>query len=71
MTATTYIATEDIYVARGVRAFSKGDTVPASVVDNLGVQDKVASARTNAAKDAVTDAAQAVSPSAPKVTSKP
>jgi hypothetical protein len=54
---TAYIATEDIYVARGVRAFSTGDTVPASVVENLGVQEKVSSSRTNAAKDAAAKAA--------------
>lgn len=60
---TTYIAITDIYVARGVRAFSQGETVPESVVENLGVQDKVASARTNAAKDAVKDAdAKAATP---------
>ena len=54
---TTYIATEDIYVARGVRAFSAGQAVPASVVENLGIQDKVASDRTKAAKAAAKDAA--------------
>jgi hypothetical protein len=49
---TTYIATEDIFVARGVRAFSQGDVVPASVVENLDIKDKVASDRTKAAASA-------------------
>jgi hypothetical protein len=54
---TTYIAIQDIYVARGVRAFSKGEVVPTSVVENLSLQSKVASQRTDAAKDAVQGAA--------------
>lgn len=58
MTNTTYIATEDIYLTRGVLAYVKGDVVPASAVENLGVQDQVASAATKAAKEAVKDAAK-------------
>lgn len=57
---TTYIATQDIAVARGVLAFVKGDTVPASVVENLGLTSEVASSRTKAAAAAVKDAAAKV-----------
>jgi hypothetical protein len=53
MAETTYIATEDIYVAAGVAAFRKGNVVPAAVVENLGIKDKVASATTKAAQAAV------------------
>lgn len=53
MSASRKIATEDIFVARGVRAFAKGDAVPQSVIDNLGVQDKVSGENTKAAKEAV------------------
>lgn len=49
MTDTTKIATEDIQVAPGVYAFRKGDVVPASVVDSLGIKDKVDSESTKAA----------------------
>lgn len=48
----TYRATADIYVARGVRAYSVGDVVPDDAVKNLGVSDKVAKENTTAAKKA-------------------
>lgn len=59
---TNYIATEDIFVGPHVRAFRKGDVVPESVIENLGVQDKVASERTKAATAAKADAAKAPAP---------
>ncbi len=58
MADTTYIATADIYAARGVLAFRKGDVVPASAIENLGAQDKVASDRTKAAQAVVRDVAE-------------
>ncbi|WP_394620948.1 hypothetical protein JNUCC0626_18195 [Lentzea sp. JNUCC 0626] len=45
MSATRYIATQDIYAAPFVRAYRKGDEVPASAVETLACQDKVASER--------------------------
>lgn len=56
---TTLIATQDIFVARGVRAFRKGDVVPPSVVENLGIRDKVASRKTKAAQTAVAEVRKA------------
>jgi hypothetical protein len=53
MADTTYIATQDIYAAPGVLAFTKGTVVPVSVVENLKAHDKVASDRTKAAAEAV------------------
>ena len=53
MAETTYIATENIFAAPGVLAFTKGTVVPVSVVENLKVHDKVASTRTKAAAEAV------------------
>lgn len=49
MSDTVYIATEDIAVAPNVYAFRRGDTVPASVVKSLKIEDKVASEKTKAA----------------------
>lgn len=53
MSDTRHIATEDIYAAPGVLAYTKGSEVPASAIENLKVQDKVASASSKAAKEAV------------------
>lgn len=57
MAETNYIATQDIYVSRGVCAHRKGDTVPAANVETNGWADKVARPSTKAAKDAVADKA--------------
>lgn len=54
----TYIAIEDIYVARGVLAYAKGNVVPDSAVANLDAKDLVRSEGTKAAKEAVQDAAK-------------
>ena len=54
----THIATQDIYAARGVLAFRRGDVVPDSAVENLGAQDKVASERTKAAQAVVREVAE-------------
>lgn len=56
--ADHYVATEDLFVARGVRAHNKGDVVPAANVKANGWEDKVARPTTKAAKDAKADAAQ-------------
>jgi len=64
MADTTYIAIDHIEVAPGVRAFSKGETVPVSVVENLKAHDKVVSDRTKAAKEAVAADRTEVTPSA-------
>lgn len=53
MTASRKIATEDIFVARGVRAFTAGSVVPDSVVKALGIESKVAGQNTKAAAEAV------------------
>ena len=53
MADTQYIATEHIYAAPGVLAFTKGQVVPADAVENLKATDKVASARTKAAHEAI------------------
>lgn len=47
--ADIYRATVDIFVAPGVRAFRPGEIVPASVIENLGIQSKVAKQGTKAA----------------------
>lgn len=60
MADTTHIATEDIWAAPGVLAFTKGQVVPASAIENLNARDKVASSRTKAAGTAVKEAAQEV-----------
>lgn len=52
----TRIAIQDIFISPGVRAFRAGDSVPDSVVDNLGIQDKVASPRAKSAQAAVKEA---------------
>lgn len=53
MADTQHIAIENIYAAPGVLAFTKGQVVPADAVTNLKAQDKVASARTKAAHEAI------------------
>ena len=53
MAETIYIATKNIYAAPGVLAFAKGNVVPASAVENLKAQDKVASQRTKAGQAAL------------------
>ncbi len=53
MADTTYIATDDIYAAPGVLAYTKGSVVPVSAVENLKVHELVASDRTKAAAEAV------------------
>jgi len=53
MADTVHIATENIYAAPGILAFTKGMVVPADAVENLKVQDKVASQRTKAAAEAI------------------
>ena len=53
MADTVYIATQNIEAAPGVLAFTKGQVVPASAVENLKAYDKVASERTKAAKAAI------------------
>lgn len=58
MADTVYIATDNIEAAPGVLAFAKGSVVPASAVENLKAQDKVASDRTKAARE-VLDATSA------------
>lgn len=49
----TYRATVDIFVAPGVRAFRPGEVVPAEVIENLGIQTKVAKEGTKAAQAAL------------------
>ncbi|MDT8915758.1 hypothetical protein [Amycolatopsis sp. PS_44_ISF1] len=45
MSDTRYTAKTDIYAAPGVLAYLAGQEVPASAVENLSAQDKVAAAR--------------------------
>lgn len=53
MADTVYIATQDIYAAPGVLAYTKGSVVPGSAVENLKAQESVASNRTKAAREAI------------------
>lgn len=64
MADTTRIATQDIYAAPGVLAFTRGSVVPASVVENLKAHDLVASPRTKAATEAVQAATAPEAPAA-------
>lgn len=60
MSSTTYVATEDIFAAPGVRAFRKGDVVPSDIAALPEVKDKVASSSTKAAQEAVKEVAKEV-----------
>lgn len=59
MADTTYIATDDIYAAPGVLAFTKGSVVPVSAVENLKAHELVASDRTKTAAEAIKAVASA------------